>query len=197
MGELKEVLGAAKRPGSLSIDGKGAFDRRSRLPDLREDSDKAKIPASVAKEIGRQIAVKALTAAAKKAATKLARGSRAWTKAFTHIAQHFNPSLFGNRVTHGVFVSALRRKDLLEPLIEETLKKGRRQITKAVVHDVAEGRPVVIIEREFEQIIGVTRFRRGEGVVAENCRILRVIVDVTGTPVTAYPVTEFLRLVAP
>jgi hypothetical protein len=197
MGELKELRGAAKSPGSLSIDGKGAFDRTSRLPDWREDSDKAKIPASVAKALGQRLARGALKAAAKRAASKVGTGSRAWTKAFTHIVEHFSERVFEQRATHSVFAAGLRERRLVEPLIEKTLKgPGNKQITKALVHDVAAGTPVVIIERQFPDIIGETIFRRRNGVIErESCTILRVVVDFSGTPVTAYPVTEFFRSV--
>jgi hypothetical protein len=57
----------------------------------------------------------------------------------------------------------------------------------------------VVLEREFAEVIGtevrvVKRTVEGniERTIERPCKILRIVVDFTGKPVTAYPVTAHL-----
>ena len=46
------------------------------------------------------------------------------------------------------------------------------------------GKPAVVIERQFTEVIG----RAGK----TECRVLRIVVDFTGRPITAFPADKFL-----
>ena len=125
---------------------------------------------------------------AKKAGSRIlghiARNSRVWEKALEHIALHFKP--MAGKAAHVIFEPKFRNMKAIEELVTKAMTKlGWKpvvtQLTDAA--GVAVGKPAVILEKEFAEVIG----RKG----ATECKILRVIVDFTGRPITAYPVDKF------
>jgi hypothetical protein len=114
-----------------------------------------------------------------------------------HIAEHFSLRVLSEKAAHTVFALPLRSRQALEPFIAKTVRgAGKRTITRATIDGVAAGRPVIVLEREFPQVLGETFRKNAQGNaerVAE-CRILRVIYDWTGRPVTVYPVETFLHI---
>lgn len=155
----------------------------------------ANIPSTIIKETGEALAKLALKKAGKRLASKLFLKSRAWQKAFVHVAEHFNLKALAQKAVHTVFVDALRSRGALEGFLKETaLKPTRKIISRMTIDGVPAGKPVVVLEREFSQVIGET-FAKTQGGQIERkaaCKILRIIVDFTGRPITAYPVSEFL-----
>ncbi len=141
----------------------------------------------VAKQVIKQIGKKGAKALIKKSGSRVAgqitRKSRSWTKAFAHIAEHFKPS--PDKLRHAVFESRFRSQDAIEGLIKRTVSGPSRTpiLTKLTVGGEPIGMPAVVIEREFPDVIG----RIGD----KECRILRIVVDITGRLQTAYPVERF------
>ncbi|HYE73917.1 MAG TPA: hypothetical protein VEF04_11330 [Blastocatellia bacterium] len=149
------------------------------------------------KEVGKKLASLGFKNAGKRLAGKLFIGSGAWNKAFKHVALHFSEAAFAKKASHSVFHSAFRSKAALETLLKDAVTKPSRKIlTRATIDGVPAGRPVVVLEREFGQEIGEMLGRQmengAEKIVRTPCKILRVVVDITGRPVTAFPVPTFL-----
>jgi hypothetical protein len=130
-----------------------------------------------------------------KIAGKILLGSGPWIKAFEHIAEHFERKWVFQKGTHGVFLSALRSRGALEPLIKIAVTKPSRKIVgRTAVNGVFAGRVCVILEREFAEAIGQELKLEAGGAVSElEAKILRVIVDINGKPVTAFPVASFFK----
>src|SRR5271157_310504 len=142
----------------------------------------------VARQVTKRIGKKLAALMAKKAGSRvlghIARNSRVWKKALEHIALHFKP--MAGKAAHVIFEPKFRNMKAIEELVTKAMTKlGRKpvvtQLTDAA--GVAVGKPAVILEKEFAEVIG----RKG----ATECKILRVIVDFTGRPITAYPVDKF------
>jgi hypothetical protein len=148
-------------------------------------------------EFGEAVLRQALKNTSRRVLGKLFTGSREWIKAFEHISEHFVLKFIAKKETHTVFVTGLRSRQALEPLIRQTAKGySHRWVGQSIVHSVKAGRPVIALEREFSQIIGETykhEMRNGVKVAVKtaDCKILRVILDITGKPITAYPVSGF------
>jgi len=64
----------------------------------------------------------------KKAFGKLFLESKAWEKAFVHIAEHFSFTELARKAVHTFFVDALRSTTASKPFIKETLLKPTRKI---------------------------------------------------------------------
>jgi hypothetical protein len=130
-------------------------------------------------------------------AGKILTGSAAWTKAFEHVILHFSEKeIFekgGQAATHGVFKAALRSRSALEALISTAVRRPSSiKVGKLAVHGVFDGRPCVLLEREFADVIGEELRREGGQIVSRTeAKILRIIMDVNGKPVTAFPVASF------
>jgi hypothetical protein len=145
------------------------------------------IPDAVAKRVVKkfenEIGTKRFKTMGKKAASrilgKLAVGSKPWAKAFEHIAKHFGP--IADKPSHGIFLKELRNRPAIERLIRTALNRLGRAPVVTRLENVA---PSVILEKEFPDVIGVTQ-------KGELCRILRIVVDYTGRPISAFPVPEF------
>jgi hypothetical protein len=151
------------------------------------------IAKAVVKEIGKRAAALALKKAGSRLAGKLFLNSREWIKAFEHIAEHFSLRALATKATHSVFLASLRNKSAVEGLINQALRGPTRKYLwrlKIANEVIPLGRPCVMIEREFAQVIGETfenvggQFVKKEGA---DCKWLRIIVDYTGRPITAYP----------
>ena len=100
-----------------------------------------------------------------------------------HIADHFKE--IPGKVVHSLFNKELRKTEKLSGLITETLTKSGRS---AVLSRADNGALVWIFEKDFGKAIG----RQGE----QNLTKLRVIVDLEGRLVTAFPVDKFVETVA-
>ena len=113
------------------------------------------------------------------------RNSRDWNKALEHVALHFRPISIELKKKHGVFEPKFRTREAVEALISKALTKlGRKPVvTRLTIDNVPAGKPAVILEKEFTEIIG----HEGD----HECKILRIIVDFTGRPITACPVGKF------
>jgi hypothetical protein len=137
-----------------------------------------------AKEIGEKLVKLASKKAASRILGKLATNSKAWRKAFEHIAMHFGP--IEGKASHAIFEKAFRSKAGVEKLIRTALTSLGRSpvVSKLTIDGVAAGKPCVILEKEFSEVIG----KIGD----EPCKILRIVVDFTGKPITAFPVKQFL-----
>jgi len=145
------------------------------------------------KVAGKRLVALALRKAGSRIAGKLLTGSKEWTKAFEHIAEHFSEEALQHKISHSVFRATLRSRSLLEPLLKDAvLKPSRKVVSQLRLHGVSLGRVCVIIEREFADVIGEDITHTAEGVVRRPAKILRVVVDITGRPITAFPVLEFL-----
>ncbi len=142
---------------------------------------------AILRKVAREVGEKIMRLSSKKAASrilgKMASNSRAWGKAFEHISEHFAPA--AGKASHAIFEPALRNRGAVEGLIRSALKKlGRAPVVgKLTVDGVPAGKPCVLLEKEFKGVIGKIDGR--------DCKILRIIVDYTGKPVTAYPVEKF------
>ena len=138
----------------------------------------------VLKEVGKRGAKLASRKAASRILGKLATNSRAWRKAFEHISEHFAP--VANKAAHAIFEKEFRSKAGVEGLLRSALNKlGRAPVVSKLTSDgIASGAPCVILEKEFDKVIGTIGDR--------PCKILRIIVDFTGKPITAFPVEKFV-----
>lgn len=145
-----------------------------------------------AQEAGKGFLKLALRRSASRLTGKMLTGSKAWAVAFKHIAEHFSLGPLATKATHTVFVQVFRNKKACEALIAQAVKgPSRRYISRATVHGVTAGRPVIILEREFQHLVGETFSKAAPEAKPVACRILRVIVDFTGKPITAYPIEVF------
>lgn len=142
----------------------------------------------VVKEIGRKAARLAVKKAGSRFFGHITRNSRAWQKAFAHIAEHF--AAVPGKASHAIFEKKFHSVDAIENLLKRALSGPSRSplLTKLTIDGAPAGKPAVVIEREFGEVIG----RIGE----KECRILRLVVDFTGRPVTAFPVDKFLGTAA-
>jgi hypothetical protein len=146
----------------------------------------------LAEEVSENVVRLAIRRAGARLAGKILVGSNAWRKAFEHIAEHFEARFVYQKGVHGVFVSALRSREALEPLVKLAVTKpSRKAVGRASVNGVFSGRVCTIIEREFTEAIG-EELRLEKGVLTSvEAKILRIIVDVRGKPITAFPVASF------
>jgi len=95
-----------------------------------------------AAEVGKDIMKGAFRKAGSRFLGKLLIRSKAWDKAFVHIAEHFSLKLVSQKATHGVFVASLRNRAALEKMIIKTVKgPSRKLISRATVDGVKAGRP--------------------------------------------------------
>ena len=143
-----------------------------------------KISEIVVKEIGKRLSKLAAKKAGSRMIGHMTRNSPAWNKAFTHMRTHFK-SMSG-KASHAIFTKKLRNEAGIKQLIQKAAGNPSRApvTTKLTVGAENVGRPAVIIEREFSEAIG--------HIGDDACKILRVVVDFTGRPITAYPVRKFL-----
>lgn len=144
----------------------------------------ATIVRKVGKEIGKRLTKLASKKAASRLLGKLAVDSKPWRKAFQHIALHFEP--MAGKPAHAVYEAAYRSKAGVEELLRRALSSlGRAPVvSKLTIDGVPAGTPCVILEKEFKEVIG----KIGD----KPCKILRIVVDFTGKPITAFPVEKFL-----
>jgi hypothetical protein len=140
------------------------------------------------KEVGKGLVKLAAKKAASRILGKLAVNSKAWGKAFVHIAEHFGP--VEGKASHAIFTESLRSKTAIEKLLRQALTKlGRAPVVgKLTISGVPAGKPCVILEKEFAEVIGK--------IEDKPCKILRIVVDYTGKPITAYPVEKFFGAAA-
>jgi hypothetical protein len=140
---------------------------------------------SVLQQLGRTEALRFLENASRRVLRKLQRDSAAWTEAFRHIKAHFVEDFTKPR--HTVYVEKFRSRAALEDLFEKALQHPDRQtrLSRETFEGVATGKPVAVIEVTLDEVIG----RTSSGA---SCRILRLITDLTGRPLTAFPVEHFL-----
>ena len=146
----------------------------------------------LAEEVSEGVVRLAIRRAGARLAGKILVGSNAWRKAFEHIAEHFEKRFVYQKGLHGVFVSALRSREALEPLVKLAVTKPtRKAVGRASVNGVFSGRICTILEREFANAIGVEWRLEGGVLTSVEAKILRIIVDVRGKPITAFPVAKF------
>lgn len=136
------------------------------------------------KEIGERLARLAVKKAGTRVLGHIARNSKEWRKAFEHIAEHFGP--VPGKAVHAIFEPKYCSKEAIEELVKKALGKPGRSpvLSKLTIDGVPMGKPAVVIEREFVEVIG----REGD----TELRILRIVVDFTGRPVTAFPTKAFV-----
>ena len=144
-----------------------------------------KVGEIIIKEIGKRLSKLAAKKAGARFIGHMARGSRAWAKAFKHIRAHFRH--VKGKASHAIFKKKFRNEAALKGLIRQAISNPSRSpvLTKLTVGAQNLGRPAVVLERQFKNAIG--------NIGDEACHILRVIIDYTGRPITAYPVKEFLK----
>lgn len=129
-----------------------------------------------------------------------------WEVAFKHITEHFAAkTALATRKTAGVFLSAFRSRSAIEGLIKQAVKRPSNKVfTRKFVHTVVAGEPVTIVEREFSFVIGEAFKEVGGAIVKDSekviengvervlwngdCKVLRVIYNVAGEVVSAFPV---------
>jgi RHS repeat-associated protein len=124
----------------------------------------------------------------------LTRGGRDLKKAMTHIAEHLKPD--PNKVRHSVFLTKFTKPDKVIDLMKSAVSKPSRTPMWTRLTDAAgeaTGRSVFVIEREFSEYIGKVTVKEGGELVTKETKILRMIIDVTGRPITAYPVEAFMK----
>src|SRR5262249_6982759 len=143
------------------------------------------------RQLGKRLTLHAFKKAGEWITNKMFLGSREWLKAYEHIAEHFSERALQEKAKHSVFAKPYRNRAGLEKLLNKGAKPGaKRWVTCEKVHGNPVGRPVVILEREFAEPIGESLKKVGENIERRPARILRIIVDTTGDPVTSYPVFE-------
>ena len=143
-----------------------------------------KVTQVVVKEIGKRLTKLAAKKAGSRLVGHMTRGSRAWQKAFRHIREHFR--VMGNKASHAIFKKKYHSEGAIKQLIQQAVSRPSCApvTTKLTIGGESIGRPAVILERKFKEAIGT--------IGDEACHVLRVVVDYTGRPITAYPVKEFL-----
>jgi hypothetical protein len=149
---------------------------------------------------GRKLAAKLASRELGQAITRIALSKRTvrfigkrWEEAFRHIAEHFAArTALATRAAAGVFLEAFRSRSAVEGLIKQAVKRpSNKLLSRRVVHGakLAIGEPVVIVEREFSQVIGEAFKMSGSEIVKEGeCKVLRVVFNVAGEVITAFPV---------
>jgi len=145
---------------------------------------------AVVKEVSRRFFQRALRNVGRKVAGHLVRESRAWQKAFLHIAEeHFSEQ--AEKLVNGVFLSKFRNQESIEQLLREAVRGAQRRIVLPAGHpDNTSGKAVIRLEIQFfEKIVG-ERFKDDVGRMVP-CKFLRVFLDLTGRPITMFPVTGF------
>ncbi len=142
-----------------------------------------KIPSAVLREIP-HFAQMMVKKSVSRLTGKMLIGSKQWREALEHIADHFRP--IAGKPTHTVFVSKYANNQGVSDLISRALNSLGRQpiVSRLTVAGKSVGKPCVIMEKEFSEVIG--KSEKGG-----DCKILRIIMDFTGRPITAYPVKEF------
>jgi hypothetical protein len=158
----------------------------------------ANIASKAAGEIGKDLVKLMLRKSSSRVIGQILKDTKAWKKAFSHIAEHFTLQVLKDKGFHTVFKSAFKSEKAVMKLIVQTCRAPtKRIVTKATVQisgqAVAEGIPVTIIERTFAEAIGESFEQVVEGetkrtVSRGDCHILRVIVDYTGRVISAFPV---------
>jgi len=156
----------------------------------------ATVGRKIVKQIGKKLTKLSLKKAGSRIVGKINVKSRFWNRAFEHIALHFKP--VAGKVSHAVFEPAFRSRTAVEKLIKSVVSKASRApvLTKATIDGVPLGKPVVILEKEFSEVIGKITVEQSGKLVEKPLKILRVIVDYTGKPITAYPVEKFFGAAA-
>ncbi len=151
----------------------------------------AAVPKQAIKELGKGGARLLLKKGASRFFSKVAMQSKAWGKAFEHIAEHLSLKAAAAKATHTVFAEAFRNRAAVEKLIMQAAKKySKKYVRQMPVHGESIGRWCVVIEKEFPEVIGETFELIGGQVVKRangDCRWLRLVIDYTGRPITAYP----------
>lgn len=146
---------------------------------------------TVAREVGERVAELGLKKAGSRLAGKLFLNSKPWVKAFEHIAEHFSLKAAAAKASHTLFVTSLRNKSAVEGLIKKALKAPtKKYLSRLTVSGQAVGRPCVVIEKEFAEVIGETFEKVGAEFVKKeggDAKWLRIVVDITGRPITAFP----------
>jgi RHS repeat-associated protein len=100
-----------------------------------------------------------------------------------HIADHFKE--IPGKVVNSVFSKEFRKTEKIAGLIEDTLTKAGRS---PVLSRADNGALVWVFEKEFGKTIG----KKGDDALSK----LRVVVDLEGRLVTAFPVDKFIETVA-
>jgi len=151
----------------------------------------AAVAKSVIREIGKRLAALALKKAGSRLAGKMFLNSKAWVKAFEHIVEHFSLKAAAGKASHSLFTATLRNKQAVEGLIRQALKSPTKKfLSRLTIAGHPNGVPCVVIEKEFAQVIGETFEKVGEQFVKKeggDCKFLRVVIDYTGRPITAFP----------
>ena len=140
----------------------------------------ASVLRKVSKEIGRRGMKLMVRKSGSRLLGHLQRNSRVWRKAFEHIKLHFKQ--VPGKSSHTLFAPKYRTEAAVRELVRKAASKPSHApvITKQTVAGLPEGTPCVIIDRVFKHAIGTT----ADGLPAHT---LRVVVDFTGKPVTAFP----------
>src|SRR5919199_1500524 len=83
----------------------------------------------------------------------------------------------------------IRSRRALEDLLQRALDDPRRvtRLSRETFEGIPTGKPVAVIEVALEEAIGRTQ-------AGLECRVLRVITDITGRPLTAFPAAQTLAL---
>jgi hypothetical protein len=148
----------------------------------------------VVKAVTRKFFQRALRNVARRVGGHLIRESRAWQKAFAHIAeQHFSEQ--AEKLVNGVFLSKFRNQESIEQLLREAVRGAQRRTVLPAGHpDNTSGRAVIRLEIQFfEKIVGekFVQLTKDDAGRMVPCKFLRIFLDVTGRPITMFPVTGF------
>ena len=114
--------------------------------------------------------------------------------AMKHIAEHFKPN--SAKPTHSTFLKKFATPDRVIDLMKQAVSKpSRNPILTRLTNPSGEptGKAVLIIEREFSKYIGEAAVKEGGEILTKKTKILRIITDLTGRPITAHPVADFMK----
>jgi nucleoid-associated protein YgaU len=140
------------------------------------------IPKAVLRQIGIRLSKKGVQHATRLLARHLRSDSRIWRQVYDHIARHFAAD--GGRaeakLAHGVFDKAYRSFESMKKLLLEACQKP----SHAPYFSDWGGKPRIIIEKAFTHPIGTA------GAQQAPTNFLRIVIDFTGRPVSAFPIAK-------
>lgn len=147
--------------------------------------------------IGSGAARTALRNAGGRVTGKLLTATDRWDRLSKYVRKHFNEKLFrrGERDVHGVFAKKYRDPQRLQDLVRQAADKPSHApyLSRLTRNGKPVGQPAIVIERDFGKEIGYSLVRNdktGE-ITTESCSILKIITDITGNPISIYPVSKF------
>lgn len=155
-----------------------------RIPLARRELNdfEKKLGTSVIKEVSGTEALRFILKAVKRF-RKHAGDPKKWLEAFKHIKLHFVAD--PNKPTHTIFAPQFRSSDAVKELIDRALEREDKllRLSRRTQEGARVGQPSAQIEVRFDEAIGHTT-------AGDPCHFLRIITDLTGRPITAFPARE-------